>query len=266
METDIHIVGVRLYLLPVETRVPLKFGSETLTHVTCARVHLRVQDQAGRTGEGWGETPLSVQWVWPSELAYTEREERLILFCKGMVRYWAGFEHVGHALEIGHEFVKAVLPTLLDWVNEGQAEPMPWLAALVCCSAFDIALHDAYGNLHGVPTYETYSAAYLNHDLRRYLGVGAGTDVTFAGRYPADYLVKPPAQLPVWHLVGGLDPLDATELTGSEPDDGYPVTLVDWIARDGLKCLKVKLRGNDSEWDYCRLVRVRLVWRAVSTG
>ena len=24
---------------------------------------------------------------------------------------------------------------------------MPWLAALVCCSAFDLALHDAYGHL-----------------------------------------------------------------------------------------------------------------------
>ena len=32
--------------------------------------------------------------------------------------------------------------------------------------------------------------------------------------------------------------------------------LADWIRRDGLKCLKVKLRGNDAEWDYRRLVKV----------
>jgi L-alanine-DL-glutamate epimerase-like enolase superfamily enzyme len=32
--------------------------------------------------------------------------------------------------------------------------------------------------------------------------------------------------------------------------------LSDWIARDGLKCLKVKLRGTDAAWDYQRLVRV----------
>ena len=31
--------------------------------------------------------------------------------------------------------------------------------------------------------------------------------------------------------------------------------LADWIARDGLNCLKVKLRGNDAEWDYRRLVQ-----------
>ncbi|MDB6030964.1 MAG: enolase superfamily enzyme related to L-alanine-DL-glutamate epimerase, partial [Verrucomicrobiales bacterium] len=37
---------------------------------------------------------------------------------------------------------------------------------------------------------------------------------------------------------------------------GYPVLLGDWIERDGLKCLKVKLRGNDADWDYQRLLRV----------
>ena len=59
-----------------------------------------------------------------------------------------------------------------------------------------------------------------------------------------------------WHLVGGLDLLEESELTGKEPDDGYPVLLEDWIRRDGLKCLKVKLRGNDAAWDYGRLVKV----------
>ncbi|WP_218280405.1 enolase C-terminal domain-like protein [Verrucomicrobium spinosum] len=34
------------------------------------------------------------------------------------------------------------------------------------------------------------------------------------------------------------------------------MTLLDWIAQDGLTCLKVKLRGTDSRWDYERLLRV----------
>jgi len=62
--------------------------------------------------------------------------------------------------------------------------------------------------------------------------------------------------MPAWHLVGGKDLLDASELTGNEPDDGFPVLLPDWIHRDGLTCLKVKLRGNDAKWDYDRLVKV----------
>jgi L-alanine-DL-glutamate epimerase-like enolase superfamily enzyme len=53
-----------------------------------------------------------------------------------------------------------------------------------------------------------------------------------------------------------LDALTPSELTGKEPDDGYPVLLPDWIQRDGLNCLKVKLRGNDSAWDYDRMVKV----------
>ncbi len=92
---------------------------------------------------------------------------------------------------------------------------MPWLAALVCCSAFDLALHDAYGVLHGVPTYETYNAEYMNADLAPYLTPAEGSDVSFAGKYPDDFLVFPrPESIPAWHLVGGKDPLDASELTG----------------------------------------------------
>ena len=78
----------------------------------------------------------------------------------------------------------------------------------------------------------------------------------FIGKYPADYLVEPSMTQPVWHLVGGLDPIKESELIGDEPDDGYPVLLRDWIQRDGLKCLKIKLRGNDLEWDFQRLVEI----------
>src|SRR5262245_59647382 len=66
--TDIRVVAARLYFLPLRTRVPLKFGTETVTSVTCARACLRISDDQGRVAEGWGETPLSVQWVWPSAI------------------------------------------------------------------------------------------------------------------------------------------------------------------------------------------------------
>jgi L-alanine-DL-glutamate epimerase-like enolase superfamily enzyme len=162
-------------------------------------------------------------------------------------------------MEIGHAFQEEVLPGLLAEANaaRGDEEPIPWLAALVCCSAFDLALHDAYGMLHGVPSYSTYNAQYMNHDLAHYLSPAEDVDVSFSGGYPQDYFrLPPPGRLPAWHLVGGLDALDASDLTGAEPDDGYPVLLSEWIARDGLRCLKVKLRGNDMAWDYQRLVRV----------
>ena len=81
--------------------------------------------------------------------------------------------------------------------------------------------------------------------------------ISFDGKYPSDFLIlDAPDKIPVWHLVGGLDPLNKKELNGDEPVDGYPVHLEEWIERDGLNCLKIKLRGNDSEWDYNRLVAI----------
>ena len=255
--TDVTVKDVKLFLIPVETRVPLKFGAETLTCVTCARVEMTVETRVGKTAVGWGETPLSVQWVWPSALGYNDRHEVLKDFCRRLVAAWRSLDARGHSMEIGHAFISDKLDALLAELNAGRdGEPMPHLAALVCCSAFDIALHDAYGLANDVPVYGTYDAEYMNVDLSAYLTPAQGADVSFAGAYPQDFFVPTPTELRAWHLVGGKDLVEPDELTGDEPEDGYPVLLRDWIRRDGLKCLKVKLRGNDAEWDYDRLVHV----------
>ena len=258
--TDARPVASTLYFLPVATRMPLKFGAEVTTEVTCARVRLAVADESGRVAEGWGETPLSVHWVWPSTLPYETRHAALKRLCLALAEAWAGYDRAGHPIEVGHAFQREVLPALLAEANQArgpEAEPMPWLAALVACSAFDLALHDAYGILHGLPTYDTYGPRFMNADLAHYLEPAEGSGVSFAGRYPSDDLVEsPPERLTAWHLVGGKDPIEPDELTGDEPDDGYPVLLRDWIRADGLTALKVKLRGDDPAWDFDRLRKV----------
>ncbi|QDV33824.1 mandelate racemase/muconate lactonizing enzyme family protein [Tautonia plasticadhaerens] len=257
---DARVVAASLYFLPIETRVPLKFGLETLTHVTCARVRLTVVDGAGTRAEGWGETPLSVQWAWPGPSTFEDRLGAMQAFCVELAGAWCepGLG-AGHPIELGHRFLEDRLPGLTDRFNAREragAEPMPRLAALICASAFDLALHDAYALLNGVPAYQAYGPEFMANDLGRYLEPEAGGP-SFAGRYPADFLASdPPRSLPAWHLVGGKDPIDPSELTGEEPDDGYPVLLRDWIARDGLKCLKIKLRGDDPAWDFDRVARV----------
>jgi L-alanine-DL-glutamate epimerase-like enolase superfamily enzyme len=258
--TDIRPISAALYLLPVKTRVPLKFGVETLTEVVCARARVKVVDRAGQTAEGWGETPLSVQWVWPSLTPYAERFQALQQFCIELADLWASLRAPGHPIELGHAFQMTVLPGWLQGFNQRHRrgkEPVPWLAALVACSPYDLAVHDAYGKLRQRPIYELYTGEFLNSDLSAYLQPAGNSRVSFKGKYPADFLIaKTPEKLLAWHLVGGLDPLDNSETNGSEPEDGYPVVLTDWIRRDGLKCLKVKLRGTDSEWDFARLAKV----------
>jgi L-alanine-DL-glutamate epimerase-like enolase superfamily enzyme len=260
MASDVRVIGARVYFLPVTTRVPLKFGAETLTSVTCARARLTVRDRHGRVSEGWGETPVSVQWVWPGDLDYAERHEALCALCVRLAEAWSAFPAWGHPLEIGSDFQEQLLASVLTRLNQEPgriSHPIPWLAALLCCSVFDQALHDAYGWSVNRPIYETYTRDFLNRDLAAYLQPAADLNISFQGRYPADFLSpEPGGRLLAWHLVGGLDPLSADELTGLEPRDGYPVLLADWIQRDGLKCLKVKLRGHDVDWDLRRLVAV----------
>jgi L-alanine-DL-glutamate epimerase-like enolase superfamily enzyme len=245
--TDVRPIAASLYYLPIKTRMPLKFGPETTTEVTCARVRLTVTDPQGRTADGWGETPLSVQWVWPSTRPYQERLDALKRFTEGLVDDWASFDTWGHPIEVGHALVE----------RSRTRTEIPDLASLVCNSAFDLALHDAFGVLHGLPTYETYNARFMNDDLSHYLDRVEGSGAAFAARFPADFLESPrPDRLVAWHLVGGKDPIDEGDLTGDEPVDGYPVLLRDWVRRDGLKCLKVKLTGTDPAWDLDRLLRV----------
>lgn len=260
---DIRVNGVRLYFIPVTMRVPLKFGQEVTTEVTCARAAVLIESRAGQSSWGWGETPLMVQWSWASTLPFARRLNSVREFSLALARAWQSYDQLGHPLEISHGFQQDLLPDLLAFHNRRVTdenrleERMPWLAALVCCSAFDIALHDAYGNLYNLSTYDTYCEPFMNRDLSSYLTAAEGTKIGFHGFFPNDFLVKPPpTRIPAWHLVGGKDLLRETEKTGDEPQDGYPVVLEEWIETDGLTCLKVKLRGSDLQWDYQRIVEV----------
>lgn len=254
----IRVTDASLYFLPVAMRMPLKFGNQVLTRVNCARAAVRIEDESGKQACGWGETPLSVGWVWPSTLDYDYRETALMRYAEQATLAFRDCTATGHALEIGHAFLRTDLPKLQAQFNAGVSadRELPHLAALVGFSPLDIALHDAFGNLLGQPIYELYGPEHLTPDLSAFLEPAPDSRVSFAGRYPSHYLTSRRNTLPVWHLVGGLDPVEPAELRGGEPDDGYPVLLRDWIRSDGLNCLKVKLRGNDSEWDYQRLVQI----------
>lgn len=258
LSTDIRVVATSVYFIPVVLRVPLKFGSEITTSVVCLRTCVRVRDRQGKQAHGWGETPLSVSWTWPSKLTVTDRAQRMEAFSIRLAQKLTEFDGCGHPMEIGYDFQKQVLIQELEAINtEAGTEPMPYLAALVCLSAFDIAVHDAFGNLHGRDIYDCYNEKYMTRDLASFLEPAAASGVDFKDRYVQDYLVRPaPHKMPVWHLVGGVDALTASDMTGSEPKDGYPVQLDEWIKRDGLTCLKVKLRGTDSAWDYERMVSI----------
>lgn len=186
--TDVRVVAVEVYFLEAAMRVPLKFAAETTSSGSEVRVRLTVADAAGRRAEGWGETPLAVAWTWPGGLSVAERDAAMRSFCLILAEAWAKFERSGHPMEVGWEFLQTRLPALLGRLNADRpGKPMPHLSALLCCSAFDIALHDAYGNLHGVDIYRTYNGRFMNADLSAFLTPADGADVRFAGRHPEEF-------------------------------------------------------------------------------
>jgi L-alanine-DL-glutamate epimerase-like enolase superfamily enzyme len=64
--------------------------------------------------------------------------------------------------------------------------------------------------------------------------------------------------MPLYHLVGALDPLTAADVA-KPVGDGLPETLAEWIPFNGLTHLKIKLNGEDLRWDVERVVGVNRV-------
>ena len=196
---------MKVAILPVKLRVPLKFGAESIDSLKVVHVELTVYGVVGR-----GETPLSAAWAWPSEISFSYREEMMCRFCGVLAEEYRVAD--ADPMTAGYTFINEKLPAVLAAFNAENRCSMPYLAALICTSAFDIALHDAWGLAHDLPTYSTYNRKYMAHDLEWFF-----QDPAFAGLYPEDFFVDDvPDSLPVWHLVGGRDLLCNAEISGGE--------------------------------------------------
>lgn len=236
---------MKVEFIPVKLRLPLKFGAEVIDSLKVVHVEFPAYGAVGR-----GETPLSAAWAWPGEESFTFRENMMSEFCEFVGEHYPS--PTADPMTEGYVFLTTRLEELRHSFNQQHNCRMPHLAALICVSAFDIAMHDAWGLANNMPTYKMYNSKFMAHDLAWFYG-----DEKFAGLYPEDFFSAEPAEaLPVWHLVGGKDLLTDEELTGNEPEDGFPVTLEKWIERDGLFCLKIKLTGKDAEWDYQRVAAI----------
>jgi L-alanine-DL-glutamate epimerase-like enolase superfamily enzyme len=123
----------------------------------------------------------------------------------------------------------------------------------VTASAFDAALHDAFGKIHQRNVYQTYGPDLLPNDLSKYLGK------EYAGRWLHQFLLKEPrAATPLYHSVGASDPL--TQADVAHPiGDGLPETLGAWIKYSGVDHIKIKLAGDDLQRDIDRVLSIDAV-------
>ncbi len=253
--SDIRVVDVHTDTEHIDYRTPMKFGGRVVTAVTLLNVTLTVETRDGRRGQGFGSMTVGNVWAWPSLRLTAEQTLQAMVETGRQIAHNAGQYHgQGHPLEIMHDLSADYASTAEEVVRRAAlAEPMPRLAQLVAASPLDAALHDAFGKALGQNSYNLLGPEYANRDLGAYLGA------QFAGEYLDRYTLRhPKPMMPLYHLVGALDPLTDAELS-SRLNDGLPETLPEWIAADGLTHLKIKLAGDDLEWDVNRVVSIERV-------
>ncbi len=258
MLTDVKVKSLDVFYTPCVARTPLKFGAVVVEYLDFCKVRAVVENRKGETAEGWGGIFIMDFWGWPEpSLTHEAKEAAMKDVVHGFCDLALGYPDFAHPIDLFHDIEDDLRSLNHEVCATRQLSPeQPFLSALVCASPADAAIHDAFGNVNGIDVYEGYSAEFMDNDLSKWLGAD------FQGKYPSDYIRQEyQARVPIFHLCGGLDKLTRDEVDDSDPDDGYPNSLEDWIAKEGMYCLKVKLRGNDLEWDIDRTIQVHDIGR-----
>jgi L-alanine-DL-glutamate epimerase-like enolase superfamily enzyme len=253
--TDIRIQEVATDSERIAYRAPIKFGGRVVTDAVLVNVTIVVESRDGRRGSGLGSMPMGNVWAWPSNTVSPPQSlEAMLAFVEEFAQIVRGYRGCGHPLDITRELAEQHAPLAAKIQQKlGQPEPMPKLAEVVAASPFEAAIHDAYGKTLRANSYNLLGPDYVHHDLAHYL------TPEFAGEYLDRYTLREPkAKMPLYHLVGALDPLVDSDIN-QRLNDGLPETLGEWIVMDGLTHLKIKLNGDDLPWDVERVIGVERV-------
>jgi L-alanine-DL-glutamate epimerase-like enolase superfamily enzyme len=247
---DIRIVEVAHRFEAHRYRAPYQFGGRTVDRVTILNVDCRVRTGAGKEAWGFGSMTLGNAWAFPAA-SHDEGLGAMTALAARLDRETAACDEAGHPIDLFRALEPAYLRAA-EGVTRARAlpVPIPKLCTLVVASAFDAAIHDAYGKAFGLNCYEAYGPEFMGRDLSHDLGA------EFKGEYLDRYVPSAPRpQTFVFHSVGASDPIEAADVR-TRIDDGLPNTLEEWIARDGLVRFKIKLNGGNQEADFDRIVRV----------
>lgn len=258
--SDINIKKVENSTHSFDYRQPIKFGGRVVEDVTILRTEVAVSLPGSRKKvKGIGEMTMGNAWAWPSKIPSSITLKLLIELAKRLAIRVENAGLSGDPLQITHR-VAQLRDAVTDELNQEFkiTERIPKLASMLAASPLEAAIHDAFGRVHGKNSFDCMTSEYLNEDLSAYLGDD------FVGKYPVDYLsAKPKPTMPLYHLVGALDPLSDADVK-TRLNDGYPETLEQWLRSDGITHLKIKLAGNNIDWDVGRIVEVTRICEATA--
>ncbi|HUS06950.1 MAG TPA: enolase C-terminal domain-like protein [Bryobacteraceae bacterium] len=250
--TDITIENISYGYEDFIYRTPIKFGGNVVDRVTLINVNCTLKNGAGKVAKGFGSMPLGNVWAFPSKtMSYDRTLAAMKALADRISKITGAYKETGHPIDINvalePEYVKAAAAVSKELKLDA---PIPKLCTLVTASPFDAAIHDAFGKLNNRSSFQTYGPDLMRHDLGHYLGP------QYKGEYLDRYVLKAPkASMPLYHLVGAVDPVTAKDIQ-KRVGDGLPETLPEWINFNGLTNLKIKLNGEDLKWDIDRVVHV----------
>ncbi len=250
--TDVRILEARCTFETLDFRTPLKFGGRVIESTELINVEVDVENRGGHLATGFGSMPLGNVWAWPSADVTPEQSAAAVKqLAKETVELAEAYPEFDHPLDTIYRLSAEYSHMAGKIVQKlGIAGEFPELAQMVAASPLDAALHDAYGRASDLNSYNMLSEEFMNYDLSEYL------DEQFEGEYLDQYTLRTPkSQMPLYHLVGALDPLSTADVQ-NPIGDKLPETLEEWIAADGLTHLKIKLSGDDLDWDVARVIAV----------
>jgi L-alanine-DL-glutamate epimerase-like enolase superfamily enzyme len=253
--TDIRILDARTENERIRYRAPIKFGGRVVTDAVIVNAKVEVETRDGRRATGFGSMPMGNVWAWPSHVVTPAQSlEAMLALVELLAAEMHACRSAGHPLDLTRELAQShgALAAKVQ-AQLGLSEPMPKLAELVAASPLEAAIHDGYGKALCANSYDLLGPQFVHHDLSHYL------TGEFAGEYLDRYTLRQPKEkMPLYHLVGALDPLVESDIH-QRLNDGLPETLGEWIVMDGLTHLKIKLNGDDLPWDVERVVGVERV-------
>jgi L-alanine-DL-glutamate epimerase-like enolase superfamily enzyme len=250
--TDIRIENVTYRYEEHAFRTPLRFARANVNRQTMLTVECTVRTASGKVATGFGILPLNYTFTFPSErLSAEARLDAMKTLADELAKTTRAYQEYAHPIDANWELAPRYQQAAAEVSQRLQlADPIPKLCTLVTAGAFDAAIHDAFGKVHGINCFHTYGPEFMNHDLAHYLGA------EYRGEYPSRYIrSEPKARMPLCHLISAVDPILASE-NANPIGDGLPETLPEWINHNGLNHLKIKLNGSDLTWDVERMVHI----------
>jgi hypothetical protein len=247
MAIKVKVVHACCGIRNVFARMPFRFGVVTMRAAPLLTLAVEIEDSAGRRATGYAADFLAYRW-------FDKRPEKSLADnCRDLLA--SVDEAQGLYLDAANEgydtpfaLWRATYPEI---ERRALARDFNRLGASFGASMLERSVIDALGRMTDQP----FAAL-----VRGGLGIDLGSlCAELRGREISGLVPKPPLErLHVRHTVGLVDPIIAADRREAAVDDGLPETLEDYLVRDGIRYLKIKVSGQ-LDADLARLQAIAAV-------